>query len=235
MCSNHNECFYFGGDGGNAWTPAPSLLRNRFNFLMAYLPHVGDPNGDRTAVAIGYGADSEWLDPATETEEEQWVSYYNLPAANWWGLSCLQQYNNRIYHVRNTVEELNTVTWSVTDVNTPGERLKRPGTCVITNIGGKDGIFTRQGNFYDIEAGTWTKKAFPAFDPVGSYPNALFLHQGKPTIFGNTKCSAEGDCENKQIIQYDTDNDEWVEIGEMLQSRSYHTAIPVPRSMCDVL
>ena len=231
VCSNHNECYYFGGPSGNAWTPAPSMTRNRFNFMLAYLPHVGDPTGPRTAVTIGYGAQSEWL----EMDTEEWVGYYNLPNANWWGLSCLVQYNNRIYHVKDTVEELNAVTWSVSDLSTPPDRLLRPGTCVMTTINGNDGIFTRQGYFYDLTDNKWTRKAFPDFDPIGDYPNSIFLYQGRPTIFGNTVCDALGECENKEIIQYNADTDSWSKVGDMLQSRTYHTAIPVPRSMCDLL
>ena len=68
---------------------------------------------------------------------------------------------------------------------------------------------------------------------VTGLANALFNFRGRPTVFGEAECGAEGECENKNIVQYRAEEDEWVKVGEMRQSRILHDVIVMPDRICD--
>ena len=96
----------------------------------------------------------------------------------------------------------------------------------------------KNGYWYDLEEFTWRQLRFPTYAPFlgGEYfhPNTIHSLWGKPTIFGNNNnCDTSGQCENREIIQYDVDTDNWEVIGMMRNSRTLHDVIEIPDSICD--
>ncbi len=64
-------------------------------------------------------------------------------------------------------------------------------------------------------------------------PDALWSFRGKPTVFGSTVCDGLGNCEFRGVEQYDVDTDMWINIGEMIQTRTFHEVVEVPVSFCE--
>ncbi len=88
------------------------------------------------------------------------------------------------------------------------------------------------GWWYDIAEETWQALRFPPYPEFETIPNNLYSFRGLPTIFGNSACNSEGECESLDIIQYNSDEDIWYTLGEMLHPRQYHEVIEVPSSFC---
>ena len=96
----------------------------------------------------------------------------------------------------------------------------------------------KNGYWFDLEDQSWTQLRFPTYAPFFGaefyHPNTIHSLWGKPTIFGNSNnCDVTGKCDNKEIIQYDVDDDNWEVIGVMRESRTLHDVIEIPDSICD--
>jgi len=89
------------------------------------------------------------------------------------------------------------------------------------------------GMFLNLETFAWTP-----YQDAGSFStestNALFTFQGKPTIFGTNTCEQCDDDQrpHTEVLQYQPDDDTWVIIGNMLESRELHEVVQVPSSFC---
>ena len=134
------------------------------------------------------------------------------------------------------VLRINPYTYEITKIkeNIP-EEIALPGRCVvIKNRNGDDGILTRYGVFYNIRTSGWEYMEAPPYHPWSTDdPNAMYLLNGKATIFGSQMCDEFGNCKNNKILQYDVERDDWDTIGEMRTPRSYHTVVRVPAEYCD--
>ena len=64
-------------------------------------------------------------------------------------------------------------------------------------------------------------------------PNAIWKFRGKPTVFGNTVCDGQANCDYTGVVQYDVDTDRWYDLGTLQRSRKYHHMVEVPVSFCE--
>ncbi len=231
-CEIRDECHYWSAVSG-LWDDgetAPSLANGKRNFFMAQAVNIETASDARVPLALGNGPDTEIFD----VDNDQWIAYKEMIENNWVGLGCLVQNEDIIYHIRLDVQTLDTTTWEfVTIDDALPDAMATPFRCSYTTIDGDAGIFTRYGYFYNLNSGEWEKKAIPPYDRVAGLTNSMFTFQGKPTVFGVPSCKSEGVCTYRSIIQYNPDNDEWVNIGEMRDSRRFHTVVAMPSSVCD--
>ncbi len=95
------------------------------------------------------------------------------------------------------------------------------------------GILIRNGFWFNLETETWEAKRFPPLVTISEEPNALFSYQGRPTMFGSPICDGEGNCEYKEVLQYNEVSDTWDSLGSMVENRQLHYVIEVPNSFCD--
>ncbi len=82
----------------------------------------------------------------------------------------------------------------------------------------------RNGYWFNLETREWEARRFPPSMDIVADPNALFTFRGAPTFFGGTVCDEDGYCEYREVQQYDSDQDLWITIGSMMESRSLHEA-----------
>jgi hypothetical protein len=61
----------------------------------------------------------------------------------------------------------------------------------------------------------------------------MWSFRDRPTIFGNPVCDDAGECENREVIQYMWETDEWVSLGFMGEPHTYHEVIEVSGTYCD--
>ncbi len=94
------------------------------------------------------------------------------------------------------------------------------------------GLMMKNGYWYSFETNAWEAALFPPYPTFIPEPDALFGYRGQPTIFGNPTCNSEDECEGLDVIQYDSDENAWYNIGEMTQQRRFHTVFEVPSSFC---
>ncbi len=73
---------------------------------------------------------------------------------------------------------------------------------------------------------------FPPYADIADTPNAVYDFRGKATIFGNTVCDGKGLCQYTEVIQYDSNTNSWIPLGNMVQSRKFHAVIEVPVDFC---
>ena len=57
----------------------------------------------------------------------------------------------------------------------------------MTNTTIFSGIFIRYGHFYNLVNNQWEKYNLHPYDPLVTFPNAMFSFRGKPTVFGNPR------------------------------------------------
>jgi len=82
------------------------------------------------------------------------------------------------------------------------------------------GILLRNGYWYDIVEGTWETLNYPPNAVVVQVESdAFFSFRGRPTMFGTPTCDDNGQCEWREVIQYNTITNEWDLIGHMADSR----------------
>ncbi len=96
------------------------------------------------------------------------------------------------------------------------------------------GILLQNGYVYDIEASTWDTVAFPPNNPIVQEANSAFSFRGRMTIFGNPVCDGDGQCEYREVLQYDPDGNAWVSLGKMVMDRRLHEVVEVPAEWCDL-
>jgi len=98
-------------------------------------------------------------------------------------------------------------------------------------------LFFIDGSFFNLDDGVWRKYESPGYyTEQNIYVNELYSFRGKPTVFGTCKnCDDPNDltAEHKEIIQYLEEDDEWITIGYMQESRIDNLVIEVPISFCD--
>jgi len=67
--------------------------------------------------------------------------------------------------------------------------------------------------------------------------NSLFTFNGKATLFGtcrnSERCLDPGNAD--EVVQYDQELNEWVDLGRMRESRRLHAVVEVPARICDLL
>ncbi len=233
-CQMRSECHYWSPDSGEWGEEGPPLLMPRSNFLMAQVFNfdaAGDPDGEvPVPLVLGSRVETEIFVPSTSN----WTYYHPIEDDQWVGLGCLVQHEDLVYNVRYRVETLNTSEWTFGQIGEDlPDALVNPGRCAHTEIDGRQGIFTRYGYFFDLNATEWEKRAVPPYDSVARMPNEMFSFRGRPTVFGYPTCGSEGSCVNKDIVQYLAESDEWVKIGEMLETRTLHEVVTLPSSACE--
>ena len=180
-------------------------------------------------VVYGYYYVSEVFNP----QNMSWVDSLEF-GMDMFSLDCVVQYNGLIYTLKNSITTTDPFTGEIQDLGELDNLYRYPGKCTLTNINGEDGILTRYGDFMNLSTLTWSQVAFPPVNPHANYPNAMFNYQGKPTIFGSVlHCFGNGTCPEDDVIQYQSETNEWISIGSMKESRTHHAVIEVPNSFCD--
>ncbi len=240
------------------WTPqnqwqrfGADLTTSKYLHLMALAPDLEDENADGGQVPLVLG-----LNRQTEIynrERNEWRPYKELGTNNWISIECLFQHGDSIWHMRQSIYELNTLTWITTEYGPLPDRLSIPGRCAFSEIDGRPGttsdnlvatvtfvcnflltagILLRNGFWFDIGERKWQQRRFPPFPNFIPEPNAIYSFRGKPTVFGNLYCDVEVNCDYSQVIQYDAESGDWIDIGKMKQGRAFHTVIEVPMEFC---
>ncbi len=95
------------------------------------------------------------------------------------------------------------------------------------------GILLHSGFWFNLKTEEWEQLRFPPYAEHERTPNQMTSFRGKPTVFGNTVCDAEGECVQEEVIQYNEDTDSWKRIGEMLHYRGFSTIVEVPQEFCE--
>ena len=217
----------------NRWHSVPPLQEDRYAHLMAQVPldGVGEV---LWPLAVGFIAQSEIRNPVDYT----WSDYELIPDRTWITLDCLIQYDLDIYHIDNSlVTGIEPETWNLTVLGTvPAETL--PDTtlrCAGVEIGGVKGIFTRRGQWFNLETRLWEEKTPMPLVAGGDMPNSMFQFQGRPTVFGAPQCNSLSECTYDQVLQYVPETNDWINLGAMSHPRRLHEVVEVPASFCDML
>ncbi len=218
----------------NLWQEIGSLSRARTASILAQVPNVTNP-GDTTLypTMVGVYEETDMYNPDTNT----WSLYESIPDDNtWYSSNCLIQYQNFIYHIGQNVSVIDPTTWSIDEqfAETP-EEAREVFRCAGVEIDNDPGIFTKSGLWFNLTAKEWVQKTAPPLDPAAPRPNSMWSFQGKPTIFGAAVCAGPDACEYEQVIQYDPEEDDWIDLGTMELPRRFHEVIEVPISFCDLL
>ncbi len=93
----------------------------------------------------------------------------------------------------------------------------------------------RTGNWLNLNSLSWEKRASPVYNPLTTYPNKMWSFRGRPTIFGYPRCDEAGVCRDTEVLQYDPEADEWVDLGDLRQPREYAELVEVPGEVCDLI
>ncbi len=82
----------------------------------------------------------------------------------------------------------------------------------------------RNGYWYNLATSEWVAKRFPPYPRIGDYElaDALYSFRGSPTIFGSPVCDEKGECEYREVLWYDRDDDIYVSLGNMREQRFNH-------------
>ncbi len=91
----------------------------------------------------------------------------------------------------------------------------------------------RNGFWFNLATLQWQAKRFPPYTDLTEEANALFSYQGRPTMFGSPMCDGQGNCEYKEVLQYNEVTDNWDSLGSMAEGRQLHEVVEVPQSFCD--
>ena len=212
----------------NVFVNQSSMITPKFAFLLTE-SETGFSGGSKVPLAVGYRQMSETYDYDTKT----WSQYQETDNL-WFSYNCLiHASDGYIYFVQTKVQRLDPVTWTIQDLADVPMNLLDPGRCVATTIDGKLGIFLMQGYFFNLVDMKWELKKEAPYNPITGPPRALFEFRGLPAVFGHPVCGADGECYEKDVIQYDPDSNDWIRIGEMAEARSFHEVVKVPGEVCD--
>ncbi len=91
----------------------------------------------------------------------------------------------------------------------------------------------RNGFWFNLETETWEAKRFPPYINIADEPDGLFSYQGRPTMFGSPICDGEGNCDYKEVLQYNEESDTWNSLGMLVEGRQHHDVVEVPISFCE--
>ncbi len=93
----------------------------------------------------------------------------------------------------------------------------------------------RNGFRFNLETETWEAQRFPPHIMINGVADAdaLFSFRGRPTVFGHPVCDGAGDCEYKEILQFNELSSSWDTLGMMLDNRQLHEVIEVPAEICE--
>jgi len=210
------------------------LRRQRWNHKLFSGPNLNKAEGVRTTLAIGSLArrDTEIWDPDTE----QWLEYLPLPdeagTRSYLTSHCLIQLGDIIYHING--EEfgwLNVSSWvgGTFEISPP---LTEPGQCAVVRIGGIRGLMLWNGYWFNFDSEEWVGVRPPPYPNFMDKFNSMHTWQGRATIFNNPNCDESSNCLYENVIQYDPEEDKWVTLGKLQQSRNFYEMLEVPRSFC---
>ena len=136
------QCYEFIYETG-LWQEAPyDLQRNKWAHIMAMIPDLESEDLSQLVPSVmGLRLDTEIFQPGNRT----WREYYPLEETNWWTLGCFIQYMDKVYQIRNEVNELDPSTWNITPLDVVPEFLRSPGKCTGVEVDGHPGndFFTR--------------------------------------------------------------------------------------------
>ena len=206
----------------------------RRSFLLAKGPDIDFQGEDEFPVAIGYDITSEIYSYDTQ----EWRDYKNTTSSWYNEANCLVQdlsdSEHPIYYISDKIEKLHVKTCTIEVIDEVDEKLENPGRCALTTIDGQRGIFLRDGNFYELDTKRWINKTPPPLDDEADKPNSMWSYQGRPTIFGSPVCDPHtNECLDKEVIQYNPENDKWKSLGHMLRPRNFHEVVEVDGTICD--
>ncbi len=123
-CSLESNCYLWPENGTGGWQVHSTMGNPKWNHLLSQLPIKGSEDPSEVfLIDIGYSTQAQIM---SNKETKTWEAYESLPL-NWFANQCLIQYGNKIYHVRDAVEELDPVTWTLVRLADLPEVLFRPG------------------------------------------------------------------------------------------------------------
>ena len=143
-CGIRSDCYQWTKAGG--WVLRDEELdRNRWAHIMASAPNVRSGSNAPHPIVMGLTD----VTAIYSYEEEDWEEYELLPERNWVSPGCLVQYQDTIYHIRENIYALNTLTWEVRTIAAVPENLSNsPGRCSVNEINGQEGIFSLMDHQY---------------------------------------------------------------------------------------
>ena len=237
------SCGGYGSPGGLSsacynWNPAlgtfvhdSDLTKGRYAHILEQMVDINDTSSSGPVpMALGYLTESDAYISTSNT----WRNYMDTPKTMF-SRDCFIYYDSAIYHLTNELVMIDPLTWESTVVTAVQSSLQNPERCAGVSIGGDPGIFTRTGNWLNLNTLQWEVKVMPYYDPAASVPNAMWSFRGLPTIFGMSACDGGSVCDNRDVIQYDPQTNAWVNLGAMVHSRTNHDVVEVPASYCNVL
>ena len=175
-----------------------------------------------------------------DTNYMSWLPYLPIkdPITS---LKCVVEHNQIIYYVtgtsgsNNTLSSLDLRDFSFEDLGFIANNnfLKK---CSGLEIDGHFGIMSTYGEWFNLTDGSLLNLAPPPYPPGQNYspPSNLFQFQGLPTIFGLESCS-DGNCGPKEVWQYQSTENVWLKLGEMIIDREFHSIVEIPNTFCERL
>ncbi len=226
-----NECFKWHGTSED-WENHSSMARARYSHVLDMLPDYRDNNDEVLYPAVsGYQYESDIY------KNGKWETLIELDR-RFFSMDCIvfdedaMVYYTLIQDLRVTNPRTGQTTVLMSEAEIP-ERLRRPGKCALLTKDGQKGIFTRYGFWLGLNSQQFEKVHEPPYHPWANVPNAMWSFRGRPTIFGNPVCDIEQNCLYNRVIQYVPESDEWIQLGTMTRSRTFHVIVEVPISYCD--
>jgi len=233
-CEPTDACFSWSPEEG--WTPFADLRQAKFGHLMGLAPNLDSVSDIETRVPVVIGGGSLQTQ-IWNVDEERWDAYRSLDDTRWGTTGCTTQYGDRVYHIRGRIVELDLLTWdwkTIGNTEVDDFAIRTPGRCSVAYVGDRPGILIRNGFWFDLIDHKWEQARFPPAFEKSVVPNALYSFRGRATMFGNTECDNEGNCEYTEIVSYDGESDTWISMGNMLKPRTLHEVIEVPKEFCDL-
>jgi len=231
-CDRSRACFEWRPDVNvGEWTEVSAELNQRRNGpLLARMPHPDRPGEQVILAAGGNSVNTEYYD---ETLDE-WVPHENLPRP-WTTVNCFVQLSDgALYLIDSQVNRLNVDGWLLDPplAETPEDAVEI-SRCAATEYQGREGIYVRNGFFFDPSDNSWTQLEEIPTPSSTNRPNEMWSFRGLPTVFGAPSCGGLNDCTNDEVIQFSPDDNEWRSLGRMRRPRRFHEMVEVPREFCD--
>ncbi len=160
----------------------------------------------------------------------------------WTSIGCTLVFQDKLYHIQDNMFVIDLYTWETMDMGSVPSFARRPGRCAVATVDDTpgavvnyitykynslqiflSGLMLRNGYWFNLIDSTWEAKRFPPNPPnTIADPDALYTFRGAPTMFGGAVCDSELTCEYREVLQYDSEEDLWVSLGNMMESRGFH-------------
>ncbi len=140
-CNVSPECYEWTPE--DQWSRASADLNDtRLAHIMALAPDFDSGSSKRVPLVLGAGPTTEIYDPVNEV----WRPYRTLSIDSndlWLSYGCLTQYEDSIYHISDSIFELNLFSWKITIHGPVPSFLNAPAKCSVAVINDNPGKIVR--------------------------------------------------------------------------------------------